>query len=116
MSSCGSFELPGKRGQTPGPLFRFVDGRYLTRDRFVKAVRDAVAASGVDTSKYAGHSFRIGVATTAANSGVQDSLIKTMGRWESSAYTLYICTPRDKICAVAETLVGPRTGPVVAKN
>ena len=104
-----------KRGQTLGPLFRFVDGRYLTRDRFVKTVRDAVAASGVDASKYAGHSFRIGAATTAANSGVQDSLIKTIGRWESSAYTLYIRTPRDKICTVAATLFGPRT-PVVAKN
>ena len=69
-----------RRGWTPGPLFTFVDGWYLTRDRFIKAVRDAIAASGVDASKYAGHSFRIGAMTTAASSGIQDSLIRTMGR------------------------------------
>ena len=92
-----------KRGPTPGPLFMFDDGRYLTRDRFVRAVREALTATGVDALKYAGHSFRIGAATTAANCGVQDSLIRTMGRWESSAYMLYIRTPRDRICAVAAT-------------
>ena len=31
----------------------------------------------------------MGAATIAAARGLQDSLIKTMGRWESSAYTLY---------------------------
>ena len=108
-----------KRGRTPGSWFIFVDGRYLTHDRFIKAVRDAIciALSGIDAFKYAGHSFRIGATTTltAASSGVQDSLIRTMGWWECSVYTLYICTPRDKISKVAATLVGPRT-PVVARN
>lgn len=98
-----------KRGPSPGPLFTFDDGRYLTRDRFIRAVREALTAAGVDASKYAGHSFRIGAATTAASNGIQDSLIKTMGRWESAAYTLYIRTPRDRICAVAATLASPRT-------
>ena len=104
-----------KRGRTPHSWFKFIDGRYLTRDRFVKAVRDAIALSGIDASKYAGHSLRIGATTTAASSGVQDSLIRTMGWWECSVYTLYIRTPRDKISKVATMLVGPRT-PVVARN
>ena len=94
-----------RRDSSPGPLFTFEDGRGLTRDRFISAIREALSASGIDASKYAGHSFRIGAATTAASKGIQDSLIKTMGRWESSAYTLYIRTPRDKICAVASTLL-----------
>ena len=68
-----------KKEWTPGPLFTFIDGHYLTRNKFVKAVRDAVVVSGIGPSKYAGHSFRIGAATTAASSGVQDSLIMTMG-------------------------------------
>ena len=83
-----------------GPLFTFDDGHYLSRDRFISAVREALMATGVGALKYAGHSFRIGAVTTAANCGIQDSLIRTMGQWESSAYTLHICTPRDKICMV----------------
>ena len=41
-----------------------------------------------DSHKYAGHSYRIGAATTASLCGIQDSTIKMLGRWQSSAYTL----------------------------
>ena len=67
-----------RRGAKKGPIFLFSDGKYLTRDRFVTKLRDALRAAGVDAAKYAGHSFRIGVATTAALCGVQHSL--TLGR------------------------------------
>ena len=67
-----------------------------------------LSAAGVDTSKYAGHSFCIGAATTAAKLGIQESLIRTMGQWESSTYLLYIRTPREKICSVAKTLLKDR--------
>lgn len=98
-----------QRGPGEGPFFRFSDGRPLTRERFVAAVRSALRAAGVDCSRYAGHSFRIGAATTAAHQGIQDSLIKTMGRWESAAYTLYIRTPRDTLCSVSAVLAGAHT-------
>ena len=99
-----------ERGHREGPLFIFEDGRLLTHEGFIGAIREALATASVDTAKYSGHSFHIGVATTAAERGVQDSLIKTMGRWESSAYLLYICTPRDTLCSVAKTLIGNRQG------
>ena len=76
-----------QRGSAPGPLFRFSDGHSLTRVRFVSCIRTALGESGMDPSLYAGHSFKVGAATTAALRGLQDSLIKTLGRWESSAYT-----------------------------
>jgi hypothetical protein len=93
------------RGSAPGPFFRFADGRLLTWERFVAAVRAALRQVAVDDSKYSGHSFRIGAATTAAQRGVPDSLIKTLGRWESSAYTVYIRTPRETLCNVAQILI-----------
>ena len=67
-------------------------------------LKEALTTMGVDERNYSGHSFRIGAATTAAACGIQDSLIKTLGRWESAAYTLYIQTPRETLCKVSQTL------------
>ena len=78
----------------------------LTRDRFVVAVREALVASGVNLSHYAGIVFRIGAATTAAGCGLQDSLIKTLVQWESLAYVLCIHTLRKTLCPVSQSLVG----------
>ena len=93
-----------QRGSSGGPFFKFDDGRFLTRERFVSCVRLALRSAGYNPTSFAGHSFRIGAATAAAQRGLQDSLIKTLGRWESSAYTLYVRTPREVLCAVAGSL------------
>ena len=64
-------------------------------------VRAALKEAGLDPSKFAGHGFRIGAATTAAARGVEDSLIKTLGRWESSAYLLYVRIPRERLAGIS---------------
>ena len=92
------------RGGAQGPLFSFADGHFLTRARLVQQVREALSMAGIDCTAYAGHSFRIGAATTAARQGIQDATIKMLGRWESSAYLLYIKTPRDQLSAVSHIL------------
>ena len=99
-----------QRGSSRGPLFVFENGKYLTRVRFVAAMREALKEAGFDPSRYAGHSFQIGAATTATQRGVQDSLIKTLGRWESATYMVYVRTSRDTLCGVARTLVGQGNG------
>ena len=68
-----------RRGLAAGLFFMFADGKLLTREHFVRAVRGAMDRAGVDSSWYAGHSFRIGAATTAAQCRLQDSFIKTWG-------------------------------------
>ena len=95
-----------RHGQGDGPLFCFKDGRPLTRQRLVTKLQEVPKRVGVDCQKYSGHSFRIGAATTAACKRVQDSLIKTMGRWESVAYQLYVRTLQEQLVAVASTLAG----------
>lgn len=60
---------------------------------------------GIDPSMYAGHSFSIGAATPAAVRRLHDSLIKTLGRWNSSAYILYVQTPRTTLLSVSKSLV-----------
>ena len=77
------------RGDLPGPLFVFENGTALSRDHLVSWTRDAMARLGLD-GNFSGHSFRIGAATTAAMVGIPDHLIKTMCRWLSDAYQMYI--------------------------
>ncbi len=85
------------RGKQSGSLFRFQDGKPLTRQRFVQAVRGALIKAGVQADRYASHSFRIGAATTAAARGLGDSIIKTLGRWKSPAYLEYVKIPRQQL-------------------
>ena len=92
------------RGGDAGQLFHFHDSRPLTRECFVAKVRGALTAAGIEENKYAGHSFRIGAATTAAQCGIPDATIQLLGRWESTAYLLYVRTPRDKLAAISATL------------
>ena len=93
-----------RQGRGQGPFFKFQDGRPLTRPRFVAEFRTAVAAAGIDPKPYSGHSFRIGAATTAARRGVQDATIKMLGRWKSSAYQLYVKTPREELADISKRL------------
>ena len=92
------------RGRAPGPFFHFATGSPLSRELLVKHVRVALAQTEVDVGKYSGHSFRIGAATTAAAAGLEDSLIKTLGRWQSSAYQLYLKIPRENLASISKKL------------
>ena len=92
------------RGKRKGPLFLFEDGRFLTRQRFVEKVREALAEAKIEQASYCGHSFRIGAATTAASRGLEDSVIKTLGRWRSLAYLQYIKIPRNELAFYSRTL------------
>ena len=93
------------RGLEPGPLFRFENGSPLTREALVREVWAALQQAGVDPTHYSGHSFRSGAASTAAAAGIQDSLIKILGRWQSSAYQLYVQLPRESLTSVSTRLV-----------
>ena len=55
----------------------------------MKNVSESLGLSGMEVDRYSGHSFRIGAATTAATAGVKDSLIRTLSRWSSAAYSTY---------------------------
>ena len=88
-----------------GPLFVYTDGTPLTRDRLVETVRRTLQQARISPAGYSGHSFCIGAATTAAHAGLEDSVVKMLGRWESSAYQRYIKTPRETLAAFSSRLV-----------
>ena len=56
----------------PGPLFQFTDGSFLNRK--------LLQSSGIDSTPYSGHSFRIVAATIGARVGMNAVLIQTLGR------------------------------------
>ena len=55
-----------QRGPGIGFLFRFADGKPLTRPILVSRIREAISQVEVSCDPYSGHTFQIGVATTAA--------------------------------------------------
>ena len=71
-----------QRGITSGPRIKFDMEIPDKSKNFVQKPRAARTAAGYPEKKYAGHSFRIGAVTMAAQCGKEDSLIKTLGRWE----------------------------------
>ena len=86
------------------PVFQTAS-RPLSREEFVESLQVALKQCGVDNAgDYKGHSFRIGAATTAGEAGVPDWLIKTMGRWTSSAYQTYIRTDPRTVAEVSHLL------------
>ena len=92
------------RGSAEGILFRFRDNSPLTKSKFVAKFRHLLDLSGIDSTLYSGHSFRIGAATTAAANGVEDSTIQTLGRWKSSAYLTYVRIPPETLAALSLSL------------
>ena len=50
----------------------------MTKPRFVTQIRDILCTIGLPQHHFAGHSFRIGAATTAAAVGMEDSAIQML--------------------------------------
>ena len=63
-----------------GPIFKYKNGKPLSRTLFTEEIRNLLSLGGLEPKHYAGHSFRIGAATTAAAVNIPAWLIKTMGR------------------------------------
>ena len=67
----------------------------------VGAVRSSL---GLQQDEYAGHSFRIGAATSAVLAGVEDSTIQTLGRWQRAAFLQFIRMPREQLPTISRRL------------
>ena len=93
-----------ERGSQPGPFFLNPDKSALTKSQFVSRFRATLQLLGFPQNDFAGHSFRIGAATTASSMGIEDSMIQTLGRWHSAAFLQYIRTPKEQLAALSATL------------
>ena len=73
----------------------------LTKQTLVEEIRKLLRALELPEDNYAGHSFRIGAATSAALAGIEDSTIHLLGRWQSGAFFQYINTPHEQLAATS---------------
>ena len=64
---------------TSMPLLTFQSGFILIWGRLTSETRLLLSKGGLDSSEFAGHSFRIGAATTAASSNAPPWLITFLG-------------------------------------
>ena len=92
------------RRDPPGAFFRMQDGSPASKPWFVSKIRHILSSIGLPQHEYAGHSFRIGAATTAAMVGVEDSMIQTLGRWKSTAFLQYIRIPPSQLAIISRRL------------
>lgn len=87
-----------------GPLFLCSNGNPLSRENLVAWLRGTLSMAGIEATRFSGHSFRIGAASTAAAKGIADSTIQTLGRWQSDSFKRYIRIPRQELALVSQTL------------
>lgn len=72
-----------------GPLFH-LNGRPFTRSAVIRYMSMALMEAGYPAKEFSGHSLRRGAATWASLVGMTSTQIKTLGRWNSDCYKLYI--------------------------
>jgi hypothetical protein len=85
-------------------LFVGADGLPLLRSEILRKLREDLARLGFDASKYAGHSFRRGSASSAAAAGFNELELQQLGRWRSDAYKLYIEPNRFRLLSLSARL------------
>ena len=62
----------------------------FTREYVVLKLQQLALTAGLGQGTWNGHSFHRGAATWAAEVGILESEIQTLGRWRSDAYKRYI--------------------------
>ena len=77
-------------GSSPEAPFFKINDRALDRVTLVNHIKHLATSLGLDSSRYSGHSLRIGGATSAAQAGLSQWQIKLLGHWNSQAYQTYI--------------------------
>lgn len=91
------------------PLFQCMDGNPLRYAQLHQAIKHLAQRAGLDPKAFAGHSMRIGGATSLAQLGYPAHFIKQLGRWESLSFQLYTRLTETVRSDISMALGGFRT-------
>ena len=83
-------EFCNLRSNRPGPLFTLSDGSAVSTNLFSQVLNQCLTFCRLDPNHYKPHSFRIGAASFAADQGFTDAQIRSLGRWKSDAFKVYL--------------------------
>ena len=85
------------------PLFRDPTSKISLNTAHVRThVRWLMALLGLDASKFGAHSLRIGGGTAYFNAGADELVLKTLGRWSTDVYLVYLENCRDRAMQLAD--------------
>ena len=97
-ATCNYNDMLTKK-QSQNLVFSAVTISPLFHPRLTTILRQLLSWAGLCQSHYALHSFII---TTATAIGLTPSLIKTLGRWNSDAYMVYVHCPQSVITTIPQ--------------
>lgn len=78
--------------------------RALSYQHFLRYLKSVLSKLGIDSTKYAGHSFRRGGASLALACNLPPDLIKLQGDWQSDCYQRYLEPDLDTKFQVARAM------------
>ncbi|MGH0126581.1 UNVERIFIED_CONTAM: hypothetical protein FKN15_076181 [Acipenser sinensis] len=99
------FKLLKKSSPPLDPLSIDSSHSIITRHWFSAHLSTLLSRAGLPPQLFSPHSFCIGAATSAAGASINHSLIKTMGRWSSSAIDSYVHPSPSDIAAAHSKIV-----------
>ncbi len=89
-----------RRGTGPGFLFQFKDGQNAVYG----SSPSSVSLGRTQPEELRWPFLQNGAATTAHTCGLGDATIQMLGRWSSSAYLVYIRTPKEQLASLSSVL------------
>lgn len=109
------FRVDGRAAAEDTPLFRDPNtNQPISYETLHALVKEIVRCQGLDPEEYGSHSIRIGGATALFAAGATPLVIRTMGRWSSDIYRIYVrtcverCTDWTK-AACSQEITGAHT-------
>ena len=98
------------------PLFRMKNGDPLFRSEVQGLIQMAAEKAGVDKTRYAVHSLRIGGACALLHAGFSIEIIQRWGRWASNAFQAYLWESSDDARGVAAKMIASRGALTVTRQ
>ena len=88
----------------------YLAGRPWTKQQFIVEIQKVMVTLGLPDHEYAGHSFQIGAATSAALAGVEGSTIQLLSHWQSASFLCNIRTPQETLAYISAILAAQAHG------